>query len=881
MLTVVRAVGTFSAELHGVVRDTQGQPLAQATIQVSDRLGYYHSSAASGTNGTYALELEPGVWWVELFTSPSSACRATPRQQIVLCAELELNFEVDRYQFSQWISGRVTSGLPWSGWISSVNAFIHDNGRLVAVSTNLDPFGEFSLPAFPGVWRLSVDEFNFAESLGVSLAVEVPAESNAVVTIPIQSSGRRVSGIILDASSNSIPYQSIRATTETEGGAYQLDFRADAFGQFSTWLFDGDWTFKFAAPPDFASMVQTFSVSSGNTNLVLQQLPPASAPNPTQTTTWGGYVTDELGLPLTNLMVSNSSTWTSSGTVTNTDQNGAFLFVLAEGQYSILFSAGTNFISPSFTINADTNVIETNVHAVLRRAASQFQIQVEGKASQPVIDAKVTASAFTNGFVYRVNARTDCAGRAAISAFPGEWLVSIESPTLTNRVTFPITRFVSLNPGQNTATFSVPESARDVELRGTVVDEQGHSTSANISYAWCGQPIRLGSFNEPLFVTSQGSFSKLLVPGRGSLSMAANDISQQFPIDIPSGTMMTNVTCVLRRGTNTVFFALTNVTENDFVSLQATTTVNGTNYSASTSINGPKRCSLNLFNGEWEVSAYSFNGSEYLYSQVSITVSGVNENIELPPLAPQPGETTLIQCSGSVLDEKTNSFPFAMVNFTPAHSDGTFAIGVPPGLSLQADHPLLPLTAVVARPTHDTNSIKLVIPNEWVRVECAVMDPDANLVPAMVSAYSSPQPANIAASSLPLENLHSLLCLPRGEWRIWLDDLALNGRGLQSQTYLKVRIDGPTNLVFAVPHITSTGRRPKLESRIENSKDLVLELKSEVLAEYEIQESTDLIHWSRSTLVYTTGGLGTALVPFSGQSSLRFYRAVWLRDYDY
>ena len=858
-------------EVHGVVQEPGGDPLAGVLISASSLARDAYFSSATDVNGNYTFELPTGVWVFEFMPSASGpAYRPGQPVTVPICGPQEIIFTLHPYEFPRKILGRVVGGPLGAGQPTRVSASRMDGFHRLTVTANTDSDGEFELAVFAGEWTLSVTP-NSSSELGPSLPIDVPLSNDVVIVVESRTATRTVTGVVRDADNYGVPFTFVRATAQLSNKHYEFSAFTDYLGTFTALLFDAEWDFEvtWSYPGSFEQHLLKFDVSSLATNVVVQ-LPPESAPVPVPETTlaeWGGRVVDELGNAISNVVLS-----TSLGGSTNTDSNGRFTITLPAGYQTLAVAGPENFVAPQIQISPRTDVTESNVSLVCHHATSLAQVHLHMTNGEPPIGARITASTFSNGLIYQVSIVADCQGTGALPLFPGLWRFSVaQAWTGSNSFAVPVSKWVVLSPGSNDVSLFVPKLDRTISLHVNLIDEVGHPLNETISLFssdGLGDEVR-GTSNEDGFDAelSSGQWQIFLSPQ----SLIGCGIRMNL---LPS-TTVTNVTLVVRRGNRRLSVAFPDALPGEFISVNARAMVGGTNYFSGVYLAAEEsEISLSLFDAEWWIGVLRTDPlGNWRYVSTNILINGGDRVIEW--FEPPSEEEGVID--GRVVNGHNFAIPFAVVRSdsqTASASDGSFVLPATP-YSIVIEHPWLPLTATVTAPTNGNTNVLIVLPEEVVPVNCEVLDSSSNRVPAAFVAVGEIGGTTLVCYSTFAEDLRSLLLVPRGDWRIYPSANALNGQGFQAVPPTAVALTAATNLSFAAMPFVGDPRVARVSIR--GSGSLMIEARSQVDAESALEESNDLVTWHRVATSFGVGGVAKFTVPPpSGTPQQRFFRAVWI-----
>jgi hypothetical protein len=861
LLLLATMLNSRGAIVHGVVQDSAGEPIFNASVTIGN--GLTSSYLYTGVNGEFVFEVPSGIYILSASAYFSVANAWTPAQrELVVCGEeLEIVLQLDKWVLPRKINGQLTSGGdPWG-----FQAEIYAHGGAypyLYLTTNTDVLGHFSLPVSPGNWTVSVSPHGV--QMDVLKTVTVSEDEDSNIEIPILSQELSATFTVIDENSNAVPSVYINFWARRTGVEYSKSAQSDSLGNCTVGLFSGEWDLSVYDWPSGLSARQTISVSGFGSNFVVVVKPSPWISPPPASATWGGYVRDESGLSLTNLAIGYSS-----GTESNTDDQGAFILHTTVGYHSFSISE-TNFIAPRGFWVAE-HASETNVQVILHRADSLVHVKVTDHGGNEIVGASVSAATYTNGWLYTQDGITDCEGQAALRLFAGQWIVHAQSPARTNRQASQVSRQVSIATGPSHLSFEIDGPPR-AAFYANLFDENGKRLSSSGLTLY-----ELGSL--PSYYSYD--FSPIqLSPGRWRLadqqSGSEGYLIPSLNFDFLPASSGTNITLVRKRGTNTVLARIGDSQATGGFTITASTFLQGTNYTTSGQCSGTNHCALQLFEGDWQFSAMPnlFEGYLTLRS-TNYHISGLTSEVEVnKPVTFQfsdPTNMTLVR--GRVVDESNAAWPFIDINNCPTRSDGSFSLMAD---QIWVSHPLHRFSMGFYHASELGNDVTLVMPRNLHTVNIGLLDSNSNALPVGLVAYSQSGLTNYQAQNWTEEDGRSLLFLTPGKWTFFCwDQDKLNALGYQSFEGFNADITSSTNITISVTPLTVDSRRPRL-ALSRSSSGMELTFKSETAATYLMQRSMDLRTWHTLETIYTGGE--NAWMPFTEPRTNSFYRTVWLQD---
>ncbi|MEH7320268.1 carboxypeptidase regulatory-like domain-containing protein, partial [Priestia megaterium] len=325
------ALTSNPASLSGIVTDAQtGSPLAGALVQVFvvGTTIPVKSTLTDGTGQYLISGLEEGEYRVVISadnygTQPFRVV-LTPGEQEILNAALTPN--------PATIQGTVTdaqTGTPISG--AGVVTVIAGSGIIIA-STQTDLNGNYIITGLsPGSYDVVFSANNFASQTST---VHLTPNEIEIVNAALTPDPATVSGRVVNVET-SIPIANALIQAFTTEGTFVTSTLTDVDGQYTlTGLPEGTFTIS-ASVTDFATQIQTVTLTPGETEIVNFAL----TPNPASLS---GIVTDaQTGSPIAGALVQVFVVGTTIPVKsTLTDATGQYLISgLEEGEYRVVISA--------------------------------------------------------------------------------------------------------------------------------------------------------------------------------------------------------------------------------------------------------------------------------------------------------------------------------------------------------------------------------------------------------------------------------------------------------------------------------------------------------------------------------------------------------------
>ncbi|WP_226005885.1 carboxypeptidase regulatory-like domain-containing protein [Natrinema salinisoli] len=299
--------------VEGTVTDAAGEPIADATVTAGDE------TVMTGDDGTYALELEPGEYALEV----SAEGYETVSEDVTVDADATTTVDVTLEAVDGTLEGTVTD---MSGdAIADATVTVGDQ------QTTTDDNGTYSLDLEPGEYTLTASAESY-EDASQTVSVEADATTTADVTLePVPTDGT-LEGTVTDTDGESIAGATVTAgdqqTTTDDNGTYSLDLEA------------GDYTLEVSA--------EGYEDASQNVSIEVESTTTADVTLEEATGAVEGTVTDADGEPVADATV------TAGDETVTTDENGTYALELEPGEYTLAVSVeGYEDASQNVTVDAD------------------------------------------------------------------------------------------------------------------------------------------------------------------------------------------------------------------------------------------------------------------------------------------------------------------------------------------------------------------------------------------------------------------------------------------------------------------------------------------------------------------------------------------------
>jgi len=401
--------------VYGSTVDGQGDPLPRVEVEAAASLGGRTRAAESDLNGAFLLQLEPGTWTL----SARKAGYASPEDRI-LTLPAGQQYDLDdpsgggplkltpcRYH----LSGQVTNpnGLPvWRAEVTIVNGSLQHTDQT-------DALGQYEFSLEPGAWTVNASKPGYAQADPATATITDADATMNLVLIPRAS---LVSGWVTDGQ-NGLPEMTVTAVPLAGPAASATTGPA---GGFSLSLLPGTYRLETAGDGFVPPEPLFFTLGRGEFfHDVELSMSPAEA-------SVAGRVTMDGSTGLEGARVSN-------GTIhTLTEAGGRYRLALPAGSHRlqashpgflpaqtgpISLAAGQHLSGVDLTIYDHAGILEGHVLC----------------DGQPVGSARVVIES-AGGAKGTVNDQvlTDPAGKFIHSLSPGDYLVSVLKPGLTDPI---------------------------------------------------------------------------------------------------------------------------------------------------------------------------------------------------------------------------------------------------------------------------------------------------------------------------------------------------------------------------------------------------------------------------------------------------------------
>ena len=243
------------------------------------------------------------------------------------------------------------------------------------------------------------------------------------ITGHVQFNGSPVNGVAVFANAN------------INGKDYQTQTHTDSSGNYSLSVANGDWNVDVVCQGGSDSLdgilgngsyqcpngqIVTVSNNNQTVNFTIQGL----------STHLSGRVTDNLGIPVTNMNVFAFPDLGGPSYNATTDGSGNYQMGIAGGSYSVALNTDPNsgapargLVSPALPVDVTDGVNITNFNLVAQRVTGTITVSItnlSGHAGVPGIS--VSAGFGLNGTNYNTgNQPTDGTGKVTLQVFNGNW----------------------------------------------------------------------------------------------------------------------------------------------------------------------------------------------------------------------------------------------------------------------------------------------------------------------------------------------------------------------------------------------------------------------------------------------------------------------------
>ncbi|MDF9745116.1 carboxypeptidase regulatory-like domain-containing protein [Natrinema salsiterrestre] len=404
--------------LEGTVTDTDGEPIAGATVTVGDQ------QTTTDDNGTYSLELEAGEYTLAV----SAEGYEDASEDVTVEVESTTTADVTLEERTGSVEGTVTDADDEPIADATVTA----GDETVTTDEN----GTYTLELEPGEYTLDVSADGYET---VSEDVTVDADATTTADVTLEAVDGTLEGTVTDTDGDAIADATVtvgdQETTTDENGSYSLD------------LEPGEYTLAVSAE-GYEDASRTVSVEADATRTADVTLEPVPTDG-----TLEGTVSDTEGEPIADATVAVSDQQTT------TDDNGTYSLELEAGEYALAVSAeGYEDASQNVSIEVETT---TTADVTLEEATGAVEGTVTDADGEPVADATVTAGDET--------VTTGENGTYALELEPGEYTLAVSAEGYED---------ASQNVTVEADATTTADVTLDVEptegtLEGTVTDEDG------------------------------------------------------------------------------------------------------------------------------------------------------------------------------------------------------------------------------------------------------------------------------------------------------------------------------------------------------------------------------------------------------------------------
>ena len=411
--------------------------------------------ALADASGNFTLNSAPGSYAVGALKA-GFVSDFTAAPQVTIDAGATVTQNLSLMPADRTISGRLSdpggAGLPGV----QVTAQTGDPGMLALVFTDAD--GNFSIPVSAAATTWGVDPSWKSAAL---LGYLAPADR-----YPVDVSGGDVFGVSIQRSrSTALIYGALRddqslAVAGIGFEAYNNQYDvfggpSDSGGNYVVGVAGGNWwvgpTSDDLADRGYVGQGANVSVSAGQALLRDFMVQRAGAH-------LSGRVTDDSGLPVSNICINAYPDQGGNGVDAQTDSDGNFSLAVSGGTWYLQLCGDDarqrGLVSPTLSFNVSGDV--SNIPCVARHATAQITGWVKDNTGAPVASLGVGAGIAVDGTTYNAWQRSDPAGNFSLQVFDGAWQMNLDCGDLQSRgYTCPSPRFVSISGQSQTVNFTV------------------------------------------------------------------------------------------------------------------------------------------------------------------------------------------------------------------------------------------------------------------------------------------------------------------------------------------------------------------------------------------------------------------------------------------
>ena len=466
---------TGGGTLHGVVQNTTGEPLANASVRLNEQWGDPVATVTTDAAGRYVAAVAPGTYDVAIDHGSGKAEKHARVDDVVVGPDTPLDIAIPGVSVRPSVfSGRLVDGsghpLPFvSIWVDLQDTLTDHDGR-------------FTLAVPPGRYDIDLRFDGEDRNLAILLTdFDLTADRTVNWTIPLAT----VDVTVRDNGGTPRPWfevnlgnpgNSCRSCTVAEvfpggpPGRWETGYYTDASGHFRAPALAGPDATLSVDAYQWEQHHSTVAIEAPSAAFDITMRPKSATQPPAQTVQLQGLAVDGAGRPLERVALQNAS---GGGTVARAEIDGT-------GQYRISAPPGKYILSGRAHVGNSTPDGDTweSVHIELmdfvlaqdgqsqdlRTSATTTRIRVLDSAKTPVPNAFVTAeyrpTNGTGGNLYSGKWRGSALSVAATDANGVAVVPTIAGAEGTYEVRPPPT-------GGLETKGKIPVNATDVEVRLT------------------------------------------------------------------------------------------------------------------------------------------------------------------------------------------------------------------------------------------------------------------------------------------------------------------------------------------------------------------------------------------------------------------------------
>ncbi|WP_179107331.1 carboxypeptidase regulatory-like domain-containing protein [Sediminibacillus massiliensis] len=258
------------ASVTGIVRDDQGNPVVNATVEIFDLNGTLIAIGFTDAGGNYTVgNLPSGSFTI--------VANAQGYGQVIAGISLEAGQELTGINFSLVpnpgaINGQITNRNTGDPLESVTVTIIDSNSQLPVAVTTTTLFGNYTIDSLaPGSYIVTASKADFGTEQTGAI---VTSGTTMTADLSLAPNPGRITGIVIDSNGNPITDARIQVTVYSEGNILVISLLANTDGTYTVPFLAPGTYFVTVSAPNYSSSTVTAFVESNQTTELTSVLTP-------------------------------------------------------------------------------------------------------------------------------------------------------------------------------------------------------------------------------------------------------------------------------------------------------------------------------------------------------------------------------------------------------------------------------------------------------------------------------------------------------------------------------------------------------------------------------------------------------------------------------